>query len=137
MNLTIPKSALLLVAILSLQACAAPKPAVYGPIGEKVPHGYKERLNPDGGYTLLVIMPPYSPLSDGHAFWDRRAAELCPGGLAKRIVFRAERKQTFISAGYVYGGASVSSRAVTAFEVEGYVYCKAMTSAPMTGARVP
>ena len=115
---------LALGAALSLQACATPEPVAYGPIGETARYGYKDRPNPDGGHTLLVVMPPHAALAEARAFWDRRAEELCPGGVAKRNVFRAERKEAMLPAGYVHNGAGVSSRATMAHEVEGYVYCK-------------
>jgi hypothetical protein len=118
---------LVLGTLLTLQACATPEPAAYGPIGETVHYGYKDRANPDGGHTILVVLPPQSPLADASAYWDRRAEELCPGGVSKRIVFRSERKEIMSPAPYVQYSAGVSRRIATGSELEGYVYCKAAT----------
>ncbi|WP_372781576.1 hypothetical protein [Phenylobacterium sp.] len=115
--------------LLGLQACATPEPIAYGPIGETVRYGYKDRANPDGGHTVLVALPPRSPLADARGFWDRRAEELCPGGVAKRIVFRSERKEIMSPASYIQGQAGISSRVSTGYELEGYVYCKAAAPA--------
>ncbi|HEX4711665.1 hypothetical protein [Phenylobacterium sp.] len=114
---------------LTLQACATPEPAAYGPIGEAVRYGYKDRANPDGGHTVLVVLPPQSPLAEARAYWDRRAGELCPGGVSKRIVFRSERNEVMSPAPYVQYGAGIGTRMTTAYELEGYVYCKAATPA--------
>jgi hypothetical protein len=116
---------LVLGSLLALQACATPEPVAYGPIGEAVRYGYKDRANPDGGHTVLVVLPAQSALSDARAYWDRRAEELCPGGVSKRIVFRSERKETMSPAPYVQYSAGVSMRILTGYELEGYVYCKA------------
>jgi hypothetical protein len=110
--------------LLALQACATPAPPVYGPIADKVVYGYRDHPSGDGGHTVLAVVPAHSSLKEAQAFWDRRAGELCPGGVAKRIVFRSERKEFMSAAPYVYSGTGFSSRATTAFEVEGYVYCK-------------
>ncbi len=115
-------------ALLFISACADVKPLVYGPIGDKTPYGYRDRPNPDGGHTLLAVVPAFSSLKEARAFWDRRADELCPDGVAKRIVFRTEREESMMSAPYVYQGAGVASRTTTGFEVEGYVYCKLATA---------
>lgn len=111
--------------LLTLQACATPPPAVYGPISDTVPYGYRDRPNPDGGHTLLTALPVNSSLAEARTFWDRRAAELCPGGVAKQIVFRSDRKEVMAPAGYAYNSVSFSTRATTGFEIEGYIYCKA------------
>ncbi|HEY0435187.1 MAG TPA: hypothetical protein VGC92_01005 [Phenylobacterium sp.] len=110
--------------LLSLQACATPEPVVYGPIGEAVRFGYKDQGNADGGHTVLVVLPPQTQPGEARAYWDRRAEELCPGGVSKRIVFRSERKEIMSPAAYVQYTASFSSRIATAYELEGYVYCK-------------
>lgn len=115
-------------ALLSLQACATPKPFVYGPISEAEPYGYRDRPSSDGGRTLAVIVPAHSSLAEAKAAWERRALELCPGGISKRIIFRAERKEFMAGAAYVYRGIGSSSRSTTAHEVEGYVYCKGPSS---------
>lgn len=114
----------MLAMALSLGACATPKPPVYGPISDTAPYGYKERSNPDGGYTLLAIVPAHSSVAEALSFWDKRAQELCPAGASKRNIFRSDRKEFLSRAGYVYGGAGISSRSTQAYEVEGYLYCK-------------
>ncbi|WP_394761142.1 hypothetical protein [Phenylobacterium sp.] len=116
---------------LALQACATPEPAVYAPIGEAVQYGYKDRPNPDGGHTVLVVVPRQSSPTEARSFWDRRAEELCPGGVSKRIVFRSELKELMIPAGYVQYSAGFGSRLALGYEVEGYVYCKAAAPAPV------
>ena len=122
-------SALALLGAGALQGCAAFQPPAYGPISETVRYGYKDRVNPDGGYTLLVVMPPQSPLPDVRTYWERRAAELCPGGNANRNIFRSERKEFMSNGPYVYRSVGVGSRTVTGYEIEGYVYCKAAAPA--------
>ena len=114
-------------ALLAIQACATPAPVVYGPMGPKSAFGYRDSPNPEGGHTVLVALPPQVSLTEARAFWDRRADELCPGGVAKRIVFRSERKEFMSHAPYVQYGAGVSSRLPTSYELEGYVYCRTPT----------
>ena len=65
---------------LLLQGCVTATPAVYGPIGPEVPYGYKDRPNPDGGHTVLVVMAGHASAAELRVFFDRRAAELCPAG---------------------------------------------------------
>lgn len=110
---------------LLLQGCVTAKPVVYGPIGPEAPHGYQDRQNPDGGFTVLIAMPGYSSAADLRAFFDRRAGELCPSGIARTNVFRVHASEYFPGAQYVYGGVSVSSRSRVGVVLEGYVYCKA------------
>ena len=110
-------------------ACATPPPPVYGPISDTVRFGYRDRPNPDGGHTLLVVMPAHSGLGEARAFWDRRAEELCPGGVAKRNVFRSDRREYMAPAGYVHGSVGFGARVPAGFEVEGYVYCKDASTA--------
>lgn len=109
-----------------LQGCATPKPVVYGPISETTAFGYRDRPNPDGGHTLLVVLPGHSNAAEVRAFWERRAAELCPRGVERQMVFRADRRDTT----YINYGtqASVASRVWLTAELEGYVYCKAETA---------
>ena len=114
-----------LLAAGGLHACATPPPPAYGPISDTVRFGYRDRPNPDGGHTLLVVMPAHSELADARAFWDRRAGELCPEGVAKRNIFRSDRKETMTRGGYVHGSMGVGARYATGYEIEGYVYCKA------------
>jgi hypothetical protein len=124
-----PFAALLALGLLfGVEACATPKPAAYGPIGDAEPYGYKDRSNGDGSYTLLAVVPANSSVAEARAFWERRAQELCPTGVSKRIIFRAERKENMTPAGYVYGGTGFSSRMTRAYEVEGYLYCTATTT---------
>ena len=123
-----PFAAALLVTA-GLQGCATPAPPVYGPISDTVRFGYRDRPNTDGGHTLLVVMPAHSGLADARAFWDRRAGELCPGGVAKRNIFRADRRELMAPAGYVHGSVGIGSRVAAGYEVEGYVYCNAASPA--------
>jgi hypothetical protein len=115
----------MLALLLGLQACAAPKPPAYGPMSDTAPYGYRERSDSEGAYTLLSVVPAHSSASEARSFWERRAQELCPAGISKQIIFRSERKEALSPAGYVQGGAGLSSRATLAYEVEGYVYCSA------------
>lgn len=115
---------------LLLQGCVTAKPVVYGPIGPEASYGYKDRSNPDGGFVVLVAMPGYSTPADLRAFFDRRAGELCPAGIARSNVFRVHASEYFADAQYVYGGAGTSSRSRVGVELEGYVYCKAAQDAP-------
>ena len=113
-----------------VQACATPPPPAYGPISDTVRFGYRDRPNPDGGHTLLVVMPAHSALADARATWDRRAGELCPDGVAKRNIFRSDRKEHMAPAGYVHGSVGVGTRFPVGYEIEGYVYCKAAPPTP-------
>lgn len=117
------------VAGLGLQACA-PTKAVYGPIGPKVAFGYKDRLNPEGGFTVLIAMPANAKPADLRSFFDRRAGELCPGGVERTNVFRMTRNEDLGPAPYVYQGVGVSQRYGINAELEGYVYCKPAEAAP-------
>lgn len=119
---------------LLLQGCVAAKPVVYGPIGTEAPYGYKDRPNPDGGFVVLVAMPGSSSPADLRAFFDRRAGELCPTGIARTNVFRVFANEYYAPAQYVYGSAGVGSRARVGVELEGYVYCKA---GPAAGVAAP
>ncbi len=115
---------------LLLQGCVTAKPVVYGPIGPEVPHGYSDRQNPDGGYTVLVAMPGYSSPTDLRAFFDRRAGELCTAGVERTNVFRVHASEYYSDAPYVYGSAGVSSRSRVGVLLEGYVYCKPGSDVP-------
>lgn len=120
---TLPGAGLVATALL-LQGCATAAPAVYGPIGVETPYGYQDRLNPDGGHTVLVVMAGNATPTALRDFFDRRAAELCPDGIDRTNVFRVHASEYYSSAPYVYGGAGVGSRARVGVELEGYVYCK-------------
>ena len=114
----------LVAAALLLQGCAT-APAVYGPIGVETPYGYKDHPNPDGGYTVLVVMGGNAGPAALRDFFDRRAAELCPAGVDRTNVFRVQANDYYSPAPYVYGGAGVGMRSRVGVELEGYVYCKA------------
>ncbi len=114
----------LAAAAMLLQGCATAKPAIYGPIGTEVPYGYKDRVNPDGGHTVLVVMAGHASAAELRGFFDRRAAELCPAGVDRTNVFRIQANEYYADAPYVYGSAGVGSRARVGVELEGYVYCK-------------
>ena len=113
-----------LIAAGGVGACVTPEPPVYGPISDTVRFGYKDRPNPDGGHTLLVVMPAHAALPDGRIFWNRRAEELCPAGVSKRNIFRSDRREHMAPAGYVHGSVGVGMRVPVGYEIEGYVYCK-------------
>lgn len=50
------------------------------------PFGYVDRPNSDGGYTISVVLPQgVSNPREAFAHWERRAAELCPGGYRKQL----------------------------------------------------
>lgn len=119
---------LLAAAGLLLQGCATPKPVAYGPIGPEAPHGYTDRQNPDGGFTVMVAMPGQAGPAELRAFFDRRAGELCPTGVERTNVFRMARPDyTYMN----YGAqVAVGSRVWTGAELEGYVYCKPGPDAP-------
>jgi hypothetical protein len=121
-------AAVLLAGAVLLQGCAtAAKPAVYGPIGETQAYGYRDRKNPDGGHTVLVLVPAGFPASEARAWFDRRAGELCPGGVERSNVFRTQANEYTLRN---YGGPpSAATRIFTSSEMEGYVYCKAEPSA--------
>jgi hypothetical protein len=114
----------LAAAALLLQGCATATPAVYGPIGPEVPYGYRDRQNPDGGHTILVVMGGFQSVADLRGFFDRRAAELCPAGVERSNVFRVQAKEVYTPATYVQGAATIGSRSLGGIELEGYVYCK-------------
>lgn len=113
----------------SLQGCATAKPVVYGAIGPETPHGYQDRQNPDGGFTVRVAMPPYAAPTELRAFFDRRADELCPAGVERTNVFRVNRHE-HTAMSYGGNGVTIGSRVATGTELEGYVYCKPETDAP-------
>lgn len=123
---------LLLAATLILAGCAT-KPVVYGPIGPETPNGYQDRQNPDGGFTVLVAMPGTAAPAELRAFFDRRAAELCPAGIERTNVFRMNRGG-YTTSGYVYQGVGLASRVWTGTELEGYVYCKPAPKADAAAA---
>ncbi|MDO8900738.1 MAG: hypothetical protein Q7V15_05215 [Phenylobacterium sp.] len=110
---------------LALQACATPAPPPFGPISETQRHGYREQPHGEGAYTLLAVAPFNASAADARAVWERRAEELCPAGVSKRIIFRADKRESMGAAHYIEGGAGIASRSTQAFEVEGYVYCEA------------
>jgi len=122
----------LIAAGLILQGCATARPVVYGPIGPEAPYGYRDRQNPDGGFTVLVAMPGYSSPAELRAFFDRRAGEVCPAGVGRSNVFRLTASdQTYVNYGSPY--PSVGSRVRTGVELEGYVYCRSGADAAKAG----
>lgn len=121
------RRALALAAGLMLAGCAT-QPVVYGPIGQTTPFGYRDYPNPDGGHTLLVVMPGMANPQEVWAFWERRAGELCPAGTAKRNVFRAERKDTIVLP--TSNSANVAQRVWASYQMEGYVYCNPTADKP-------
>ena len=115
------------------QGCATP--FVYGPIGDKQPFGYKDRENPDGGHTLLVVMPGNTLPPALRDVWDRRAQELCADGTDRTTVFRVDHING-TSTSYS-NGIATSSRVWGPVEMEGYVYCKAVAAKPEAKAVAP
>lgn len=115
-----------------MQGCVI-KPVVYGPIGPKAPHGYRDQQNADGSFTVLIAMPGGSLPAELRAFFDRRAGELCPTGVERTNVFRMQRNDvTSVAYGSQY--PMVGTRLWTGDELEGYVYCKSGLSAPKAEA---
>ena len=109
---------------LLLQACAS-APVIYGPMGPEVLYGYKDTKNQDGGFAIRVVLPPGSGPAGLREFFDRRAAELCPSGVARTNVYKVQRNEF---TAMTYGSyVTVGSRGVTDTELEGYVYCKGET----------
>lgn len=109
-----------------LQACATTKPPVYGPIDEKQAYGYRDHQNPDGGHTVVIVMPAAS-MPAAREWFDRRAAELCPGGIDRTNVFSARLNES--NTGFYGTQPSAATRIFTSSELQGYVYCKAGTGA--------
>lgn len=126
----IVRGAGLAAAALLLQGCVTYKPTVYGPIGPEAPYGYRDRQNPDGGHTVLVVMGGHESATYLRVFFDRRAAELCPAGVERSNVFRVQAKEVYIPATYVQGAATIGSRSLGGIELEGYVYCKSPAASP-------
>lgn len=96
----------------------------YGPIGAPKSNGmgYKDTLNTDGSYTLLVVM---SSDYGAHQFWEKRATELCAGSEYSKNIFRAQRPVDNYT-GYVsngYSGGSYTESRYGAFYLEGYLRC--------------
>lgn len=100
------------VAIGLLAGCA---PVQYAPIGKSL-FGYQDRPNPDGGHTVLSVAPTIDMVRE---FWDRRAIELCPHGVLKKNIFRADRATLHTQYGDQPGH----------FIMEGYAYCKPSSEA--------
>jgi hypothetical protein len=121
--------ALTLLGASTLAACTT-KPIVYGPIGEKMVYGYSERPNTGEGESgegfVLTVRVPTAQAPDARPFFDRRAAELCPAGVAKTNIFRADKPSIYSST--YSNGVSTSYRAFVHVELEGYVYCRSETT---------
>lgn len=83
----------------------------------KVPYGFTDTLNPDGGYTILVRLPQWT--KDPHTafeFWERRAAELC-GDAGYRKHLHTAQRQMIHNPGY--------TPVMGDYILEGYAYCNA------------
>lgn len=112
-----------LALVLTAAGCAT-KPIVYGPRTlPDQPWGYEGKANPDGGHTVLFVMPGGTPAAQVKALWERRAGEVCPGGIAKSNIFRADHP-SFTQQGYAYNAPAANYRVYSSAEIEGYVYCK-------------
>jgi hypothetical protein len=117
----------------ALAGCATP--VVYGPIGTSA-FGYRDRQNPDGSHTILVVAPSATV---AHQFWDQRAAELCGGAEYRKNIFRAEIP-VVTTTGYAPNaynpayGASYTQQVYGALQLEGYLHCAAANSAEAPAA---
>lgn len=113
----------LAVAGLTLGGClSAP---VYGPMGgeKQIAWGYSEIPTADGGFSLRVERPDDPDLA--HAWWMRRAAELCPGAKPRTNIHTAIRPTLHYDR---YGGMPGH------FVLQGYVYCEPAVSAETPAA---
>jgi hypothetical protein len=115
--------------VLVVQGCATAKPIPYGPIADKQPWGYSDKVNADGGHTVLYVMPGGTAAKAVRERWDQRAGEVCPDGIARQNIFRVDHPNSTVQ-GYAYGSIAPNSRVYTGAEVEGYVYCKPADSKP-------
>ncbi len=97
--------------------------AAYAPINveEKVFYGFTDTLNPDGGYTIRVLLPQWTEdPQTAFEFWERRATELC-GEAGYRKHLHTARRQMIHSPGYTPVAGD--------YVLEGYVYCNAPAAA--------
>lgn len=112
----------LLCVCLVLAGCATP--VVYGPIGPSA-FGYRDRQNPDGSHTILVVAPSAVM---AHQFWDQRAAELCGSTDYRKNIFRADIP-VVTTTGYAPGGIAYTQDAYGAPHLEGYLQCNSPAEA--------
>jgi hypothetical protein len=97
--------------------------AAYARIDEadKVFYGFTDTLNPDGGYTIRVLLPPWTEdPRTAFDFWERRAAELCGEADYRKHVHTA-RRQMIHNPGYTPVAGD--------YVLEGYAYCNAPAAA--------
>jgi|SRR6185295_1834350 len=144
----IGRTIVLAIAGLVLTACLGP--LKYGPMAENNGLGYRDRQNPDGSYTVLVIA---NDSATAHQFWDRRAQELCGSANFHQNIFRAEvpvvRRSGYATNAYnpSYGGAYTED-VHGSFYLEGYLRCEGgaapapgdldgQTSSPSAAAQSP
>lgn len=119
----------LLCVCLVLAGCATP--VVYGPIGPSA-FGYRDRQNPDGSHTILVVAPSAVM---AHQFWDQRAAELCGSTDYRKNIFRADIP-VVTTTGYAPNafnpgyGASYTQDVYGAPQLEGYLHCNSAQVEP-------
>jgi hypothetical protein len=120
-------------ALACLSACATvDEPLQYGPIGTGgYGYGYQDSANQDGSFTVVVITP-----NDGlgRQFFERRAEELCPAGIAQQSIFRVQQRLE-MATGYsgtvvsgVYQGSTYTYPTYGAIMVEGMVRCAPTTA---------
>lgn len=94
----------------------------YGPVGgpKNRAYGYSDMRRPDGGFTVTIS---YKATRDAlpvlHAYFDRRAEELCMGPPAKKTVVKAERPNFILDSGYFEPN---QQRGLSVL-LEGIVYC--------------
>lgn len=84
--------------------------------------GYSDKPNPDGGYTIHVVLPQ-GVANPRSAFdhWERRAAELCgPGGYRKHL--HTARRNMMVMPGYTPSPLN--------YEVLGDAYCNDLAARP-------
>ncbi len=119
------RAGVLILAGLVLGACLGP--LKYGPMAENNGLGYRDRQNPDGSYTILVVARDDAT---AHQFWDRRAQELCGGANFHKNIFRADvpvvQQSGYATNPYnpTYGGAYTQD-VRGSFYLEGYLRCEA------------
>jgi len=111
----------LAVTAFALSGCVTPP--TYGPIGSADnQYGYRDRQNPDGSHTILVVA---AGAAQAHEFWDRRAEEICGSASYDKNIFRAEIP-VVTTTGYAsngYSGGSYVQDVYGAFTMEGLLRC--------------
>lgn len=108
----LPASPVLLLALLC--GCATIE---YGPLGGKpaARFAYKETLNGERRYTLMIVGAGAPDMSVMQAMWDRRAQELCGSSNYSKSIFRADRSTLL----YGYHGGAAGQPVL-----EGFLDCK-------------